>query len=124
MKRNTARRVSPVLLAVVAAGIMLAGCSSPNGPSGSLGTVTGTLRAVGGSSGASPQALAGEIILQGPNGKFSFDAGVSASVPVGTYTVTGRSPQYEGGNADCTASAPVIVTKGVKSSVVVDCQEK
>lgn len=123
------RRISLILLAVMAGGMTLASCSSPNGPSGPLGTVAGKLQAVGASSSTGPQALAGQITLHGPNGmKFSITAGAdgrfSVPVTVGTYTVTARSPQYEGGTADCQASGPVTVTQGVTSSIEVDCQEK
>ena len=123
------RRISLILLAVMAGGMTLAGCSSPNGPSGPLGTVAGKLQAVGGSPGTGPQALAGQITLHGPNGmKFGITTGAdgrfSEPVTVGTYTVTARSPQYEGGTADCQASGPVTVTQGVTSSIEVDCQEK
>ena len=45
-------------------------------------------------------------------------------VTVGTYTVTGLSPQYEGGNAGCQASGPVTVAEGKASTVEVDCQVK
>lgn len=123
------RRVSLILLAVMAAGMTVAGCSSPNGPPGPTGTLTGTLQAVGGPSGAGPRALAGQITLRGLSGaRFLITAGANGrfSVPVtaGTYTVTGRSPKYEGGTADCQASGPVTVTKGVTNSVEVDCQER
>jgi len=128
-RRNTVRRISLILLAVMAGGMTLAGCSSPTVPPGPLGTVAGKLQAVGGSPGTGPQALAGQITLHGPNGlKFPITAGAdgrfSVPVTVGTYTVTARSPQFEGGSTDCTASAPVTVTQGATSSVVVDCQEK
>ena len=125
----TVRRVSLILLAVMAAGMTLASCSSPNGPPGPTGTLTGTLQAVGGPPGTGPRPLTGGIYLQESNGAkvgFPVDANgrFSRSLPVGTYTVTARSPQYEGGTADCQASGPVTVTKGVTSSVEVDCQEK
>jgi len=124
----TVRRVSLTLLAAMAAGMTLAGCSSPTGPSGSTGTLTGTFQAVGGPSGTGPRALTGQITLHESNGdKFSIAVGASGrfSVPaaVGTYTVTGRSPQYEGGTADCQASGPVTVAEGATTSVEVDCQE-
>ena len=123
------RRVSLILLAVMAAGMTLASCSSPTGPPGPTGTLTGTLQAVGGPPGVGPRALTGQITLHESNGtRFSIDVGANGrfSVPatVGTYTVTGRSPQYEGGTADCQASGPVTVTEGVTSSVEVDCQER
>jgi hypothetical protein len=123
------RRVPLLLLAAMAAGMTLASCSSPNGPPGPTGTLTGTLQAVGGPPGTGPRALAGQITLHRSNGaRSSITVGANGrfSVPaaVGTYTATGRSPQYEGGTADCQASGPVTVTKGVTSSVEVDCQEK
>ena len=124
------RRVSLIVLAVVAAGLTLASCSSPTGPPGPTGTLTGTLQAVGGPAGAGPRALTGQITLNGRNGtsKTLITVGAngrfSVPVTVGTYIVTGQSPQYEGGAANCQASGPVTVTKNVTSTVVVDCQEK
>ena len=128
-RRNTVRRISLILLAVMAGGMTLASCSSPNGPSGPLGTVAGKLQAVGGSPGTGSRALAGQITLHESNGtRFGIAVGAngrfSVTAAVGTYTVTARSPQFEGGSTDCTASAPVTVTQGVTSSVEVDCQEK
>lgn len=127
-RRNTARRVSLILPAAMAAGMTLASCSSPTGPSGPTGTLTGTLQAVGGHPGTGPRALAGGITLHGANGAkvgivVGADGRFSVSVTVGTYTVIGQSPQYEGGTADCHASGPVTVTEGVTSRIEVDCQE-
>ncbi len=121
--------VSLIVLAVMAAGLTLASCSAPTGPPGPTGTLSGTLQAVGGPTGAGPRGLAGQVTLNESNGtRFSVAAGAngrfSVPVTVGTYTITGRSPQYEGDTADCQASRPVTVTKGVTSSVEVDCQER
>ena len=126
MRRSSLTVLS--LLPVMAASVLLASCSSPDGPPGPTGTLTGTLQAVGGPSGAGPRALSGQVTLHGANGSkaiISVGANGRFSVPasVGRYTVSGRSPQYEGGSADCNASAPVTVTKGLTSSVEVDCQE-
>lgn len=124
------RRVSLIVLAVVAAGMTVAGCSSPTGPPGPTGTLTGTLQAVGGPSGAGPRVLTGQITLSGRSGTsktlitVGADGRFSVPVTVGTYIVTGESPQYEGGTAICRASGPVTVTKDVTSTVEVDCQEK
>ena len=71
MRRSSLTLLS--LLPVMAAWVSLAGCSSPNGPPGPTGTLTGTL--------------------------------------------------HKGGTADCKASGPVTVAKGLTSSVEVDCQE-
>jgi hypothetical protein len=125
------RRSSRILLSlppVVTASVLLASCSSPNGPPGPTGTLTGMLQAVGGPSGAGPRALSGHVTLHGPNGRRAIisvgaDGRFSVPVSVGTYTVSGRSPQYDGGTADCRASGPVSVAKGLRSRVKVDCQE-
>ena len=126
MRRSSLTLLS--LLPVMAASASLAGCSSPEGPPGPTGTLTGTLQAVGGPSGVSPRALSGQITLHGSNGHITgitvaANGRFSAPVPVGKYIVSGQSPQYKGGTADCHASGPVTVTKGVTSSVAVDCQE-
>jgi hypothetical protein len=116
------------LLPVMAASVSLASCSSPTGPPGPTGTLAGTLQAVGGPPGVGPRALSGQITLHGSSGHITgitvgANGRFSAPVPVGRYTVSGRSPKYEGGTADCKASGPVTVTKGLTSSVEVDCQE-
>jgi hypothetical protein len=117
------------LFAVMAASVLLASCSSPEGPSGPTGTLTGTLQAVGGPLGDGPRALSGEVTLHGSSRRITgitvgANGRFSVPVAVGTYTVSGRSPHYEGGTAVCRASRPVVVTKGVTSSVEVDCQEQ
>lgn len=43
---------------------------------------------------------------------------------VGTYTVSGLNPKFEGGKAECHATESVTVTKGVTSRITVDCQER
>jgi hypothetical protein len=117
------------LLAVMAASVVLASCSSPTGPPGPTGTLNGTLQAVDGHSGISPRALSGQVTLHGSGGHITgiavgANGRFSVPVAVGTYTVSARNPQYEDGTADCHASGPVTVTKGVTSNVEVDCQEK
>jgi hypothetical protein len=117
------------LLLGMAALVSLASCSSPNGPPGPTGTLTGMLQAVGGPPGIGPRGLYGQVTLHGSSGHITgitVGANGRFSVPasVGTYTVSGRSPRYEGGTAVCRASGPVVVTKGVTTSVEVDCQER
>ena len=129
MRRKSLTLLS--LLPVMAASVSIASCSSPTGPPGATGTLTGTLQAVGGPPGVSPRALGGQVTLHESNGAKYPITGItvgangrfSLPVPVGKYTVSGQSPQYEGGTAVCRASGPVAVTKGVTSSVEVDCQE-
>jgi hypothetical protein len=116
------------LLPVMTASVLLASCSSPNGPPGPTGTLTGKLQAVNGPPGVGPRALSGQITLHGSSGHIDgitvgMNGRFSVPVPVGTYTVSGQSPQYERGTGVCRGSGLVVVTKGVTSRVQVDCQE-
>ena len=116
---------------MVASAVLSGGCGrfSPDAPPGPTGTLTGTLEAVAGRAGVAPRGLSGQVALHmvhgsrrsivtvGANGRFSVPESV------GTYTVSGHSPGYEGGRAVCRASGPVVVAKGVTSYVRVDCLE-
>ena len=111
-------------LAALLAGVSLAGCSSPPNE----GTVEGTLQAVGGPAGTGARPLSGSVTFRGSNGNIatihlSASGRFSAHLPVGRYTVSGRSPQFNGGAGQCLAPGPVTVTKDVTSRVDIDCQE-
>ncbi len=131
MRRKSLIVISILLLlfAVVVASVRLVNRGSPNGPQGPTGTLTGTLRAVGGPPGVGPRALSGQVTLNGSSGHMTgitvgANGRFTVPVPVGTYTVSGQSPQYKGGNAICHAAHPVTVTKDVTTSVRLDCAEK
>ena len=127
---KTVRRVSVIVVTLAVIGIGAAKAVSDLTPrSWATGTLTGTLQAVGGPQGASPRPLSGTItattsnrgvltVSVGANGRFT------ANAVVGTYTISARSPQYEGGKAECHASGPVTVTKDATSTVEIDCLEK
>jgi hypothetical protein len=124
------RRVSLILAALVVIGIVVAiAVNALSPPSPATGTLTGTLQALGGPGGAGPRPLSGTItaktsgkgILTSPVGA---DGRFTVHPVVGTYTVSGSSPQFEDGKAECHASEPVTVTKDVTSRVTVDCQEQ
>lgn len=130
MKRRPKRTpCSFSLLAAMAAAVGLAGCSAPTGPPGPTGTLIGTLRAAGGPSGSGGRALRGQVTFSELDGSRKFSVTVGASgrfsvpAPVGTYTASGSSPEYEGGTGLCRASERVVVTKDATSRVQVDCQE-
>jgi hypothetical protein len=128
-RSHRVRRVS-LILVVVAVGIGLAfGIRNVSPLSPATGTLTGTFQAVGGPPGIVPRELSGTItaktagqgILGFPvtDGRFTVD-----SVVVGSYTVTGKSPQFDGGRTICHATRRVTVTKGATSNVKIDCQER
>jgi hypothetical protein len=111
-------------LAALCAGVSVAGCSSPPNE----GTLDGTLRAVGGPAGTGPRPLNGSVTFHGSDGniatiELSDNGRFSAHLPVGRYTVAGRSPQFEGGAGECQAPGPVTVTNDVTSHIDIDCQE-
>lgn len=132
MCRKSLILISILLLALVVVVVLVRlanNFGSPNGPQGPTGTLTGVLQAVGGPPGVGPRALSGQVTLHGSSGHLTgiavgANGRFSAPVSVGKYTVSGQSPQYEGGNAICHAKEPVTVIKGVKTNVRVDCAEK
>jgi hypothetical protein len=112
-------------LAALSAGVSLASCSLPRDE----GTLDGTLQAVGGPSGTGARPLSGSVTFHGSDGNIatihlSPSGRFSAHLPVGRYTVSGRSPQFNGGAGECLAPGPVTVTKDVTSRVEIDCQER
>jgi len=117
--------------------VVLAGCtSSSHKPPATTtvpttvaakGTITGILEAVGGPAGTANRPLSGGVTATGGGHSYSATVGTdgrySLSVPAGTYTVVGRSPQYQGGAADCHAANPVAVSAGGTASADVGCEE-
>ncbi len=127
-KPKSAVRRAPLIvlmaLAALCAGVPFAGCSSPPDE----GTLDGTLQVDGGPAGTGPRPLSGSVTFHGSDGNIatidlSANGRFSAHLPVGRYTVAGRSPQFKGGAGECQAPAPVTVTNDVTSRVEVDCQE-
>jgi hypothetical protein len=125
-KRALRRAPLSILAAVAAlcAGVSFAGCSSPP----DVGTLDGTLQAVGGQAGTGPRPLSGSVTFHGSGGNIatidlSNNGRFSAHLPVGRYTLAGRSPEFEGGAGECQAQGPVTVTKDATSHVEVDCQQ-
>jgi hypothetical protein len=126
--KNAVRRRAPLsiltALAALYTGVLFAGCSSPPDE----GTLVGILQAVGGPARTGPRPLSGSVTFHGSNGniatiELSANGRFSAHLPVGRYTVAGRSPQFDGGTSECQAPGPITVTKDVTSHVEIDCQE-
>jgi photosystem II stability/assembly factor-like uncharacterized protein len=94
------------------------------------GLIDGTLEAVGGAAPGTPRPLSGSITLRNSDGRvFTATAGsggvFTVRVPIGTYTVTGRSPLYDSGSANCYSGGPATVTgAGETIHVIVACSEK
>jgi hypothetical protein len=87
------------------------------------GTIAGTLREIGGRPPGLNRTISGTVSFEGTGESAAASTGgtFSVDVAVGTYTVTGTSPQYQGGLAQCHADAPVVVRRGHTTKVTVIC---
>lgn len=121
-----ARRRTPLTvltaLAALCAGVSFAGCSSPPNE----GTLDGTLQALGGPAGTGPRPLSGSVTFHGSDGNIATidlpaSGRFSAHLPVGRYSVAGRSPQFERGAGECQVPGLVTVSKDATNTVVIDC---
>jgi hypothetical protein len=102
-----------------------------NSTSGRSGTIIGVLEAIGGAAPGTPRPLPGTITIHARDGStFTASAGSGGTfmvqIPIGSYTVTGRSPLYQNGTSDCglTPPATVAITADGTTRVTIDCQEK
>jgi hypothetical protein len=93
-----------------------AACSTPTG------TITGHLFMVGGPGPGIHSPMLGTIYVSGhgtvdagPDGSFSV------TVPAGTYTLSGRTPDMNGGKFPCHASHSVTVHTGTLVKIDVIC---
>jgi hypothetical protein len=92
-------------------------------------TLSGTFQAVGSPGDVAPRLLSGTVTAEtSGRGLMTFPVGTDGRLTVhpvvGTCAVSGLSPQFERDKAECHATGPVTVTKGVTSRVTVDCQER
>jgi len=94
-------------------------------PHHGAGTATVTLSGVGSRPGP-PRPWPGVVYVKGSSRSFTQSVGVSGQVtlglPPGTYTVTGRSPRYQDGLADCRAEHVANVVPGRTTTVAVYCR--
>jgi hypothetical protein len=96
--------------------------------SGTLGSITGHLFAVGGVV-AGPRPLSGRVEVVGPGATWrditvGTDGVFRITTTVGTYSLTGTSPLYDAGHGVCRAQQAVRVASGETSIADVLCQEK
>jgi hypothetical protein len=94
-----------------------------------LSPATGTLQAVDSHGDVVPRFLSGTVPAETSGSGFMIfpvgtDGRFTVHPVIGTYTVSGLSPQFERDKAEGHAIEPVTVTKGVTSRVTVDCQER
>lgn len=118
------RRTSVVALASALAAFSLASCGSPS----VTVMVTGKLEVSGGPAPGAPRPLNGEIRLRAEDGKSYTattgpDGRFSINVPPGSYTVRGKSREYEGGRWACLAPHRVKAKAKSTGAVHVFCEE-
>jgi hypothetical protein len=130
------RATAAVIVCLVAvSGLFAVGCSGRSSPPriAASGTLKGTLETVGGAHPGTARPISGIVYLRPIQGTavtvaVGSDGAFSAQVAVGSYTVTGSSPQYEinGADAPCGLSPPSTVSVAANQavSVSVECVEK
>jgi hypothetical protein len=91
-------------------------------------TITGTLQAVGGPAGTPNRPLPGEVTARGTGRTYSVSVGVSGhfslAVAAGTYTIVGRSSQYQSGAVECHGTDSVSTAPNSVTMADVNCDEK
>jgi hypothetical protein len=123
------RSIVACLAVIVALGFGFAGGWFARG-SGSSGSISGHLLAVGGPAPGPPRPLPGEVVVTDASGvsvatvEVASDGRFSVEVPAGNYTVEGRSKYYNGGSTACFAKKPVAIAGGSSIETDVFCQEK
>jgi hypothetical protein len=123
---RTSRHATVTSRAVVGLAVcfsMLGSCTSRPG----LGTISGHLFAVGGPPPGLPRPLPGTIYVSGSEHlqvTVGSDGTYSLVVPEGTYTVSGRSPLYQGGQLLCRAPSQVTVRDGASIKADTFCDER
>jgi hypothetical protein len=90
------------------------------------GTISGHLFAVGGPYPGLPRPLLGVVFVSGSQ-KLHVVVGIDGDywvvVRAGTYSISGRSPQYQGGHLVCHARSRMTVAAGTDFKADVFCQE-
>jgi hypothetical protein len=127
---------SLVVVVALAAGFLAGWFSHQPAPpesrigSSQRGTISGYLYAEGGPTDKT-YPLTGDVFVSGVSGNIRRfrvpvgpDSGYSVSVLPGTYTLTGRSPQFNDGRVPCSPASSVTVTDGRVVTVDVVCQMK
>jgi hypothetical protein len=109
--------------ALVGLAAALGGCGSA--PSGPTGTVTGHLVMAGGPAPGVTLHVPGTITASSAGGTRQASAAEDGSftlvLPAGRYTLSGTSPRYNDGRAECLATAPVVVRQGAVTRADVAC---
>ena len=124
MSPTTRLMIAAALVAVAAAG-----CSQgASGPAGS-GVVQGHLYGVGGPAPGSQRPWAGTVLFDGGGRHADVavedDGSFSITLGPGRYTVTGRTPGYQDGQAPCHPESDGIeVTANATTTVDVFCHMK
>lgn len=97
------------------------------GGSPARGTLTGHLYMVGGPPPGTARLVDGTVVAAGPSGRHSVTVasdGERFTMPlaVGTYTVTGTSPQDNDSRSQCAADMPAVIRRDQASTADVYCQ--
>jgi hypothetical protein len=118
------------LVVIGISALALSGCATAASTNAAgSGRVVGVIEAVGGPAPGTPRTLSGMAYLQETHGAIKMSVHVSSSgkfsatVPAGTYKVSGRSPQFNGEKVSCNAAGSISVKKAKTTHALVMCQE-
>jgi hypothetical protein len=104
--------------------------TTPGSPTSGGVVVAGVMRMTGGPAGAPQPGVPGSVrfdaVASGRSypTKAAADGSFTLTVPPGEYTVTGSSPQFDGGSQSCRADGTVHVSGSGLSGVVVACSRR
>ena len=116
------RSAFQILLLLLCATILLSSCSSP-----ATGTLRGTLDVESELTPGSLRPVAGTLTLSGPGGQKTtiripaIETTFSVRLPVGAYTVTGKTASFPG---KCQDLPPVTVDKGQTANAAFICKQR
>ena len=124
--RGTFVRRMLVLSALLVGGVFASACGSP---SADMGSIRGQLSISGGPAPGTVKATSGNVEAIGIGGVGTSTATdgeghFSLHLGVGTYSLSGTSPNFDGGKIKCLALAKVIVSKDKTTSADIHCSEK
>lgn len=125
-RRHTAPVVLPALTGCALVLALLSACAAQQHPQS--GVARGQLLLVGGPFPGLPRPLAsGSVSFSGATRvsvRVSSDGSFSASLPNGSYEVSGRSAEFGSGSYPCRASRPISVVSDKTTLIDVYCQAR
>jgi|ERR1035438_3503152 hypothetical protein len=115
-----------VLSALLVSGVLMSACGSP---SGDMGSIEGRLSISGGPAPGTDKPTSGNVKAIDKRGATTSTAANGKGqymlhIEVGTYSLSGTSPNFDGGKIKCHALSKVTVSKDRTTTANTYCPEK